>query len=168
MKKVTEVVKELSGENIDGTLESIIANDDIILKSLTEREKFAVLLFRELKKAVDNDQFELVLDCNYKQSKFSVLKVDYYRVIDRITKTSQIQVYTRLNVASNRANFRLCTSCKEIYIEPLQALGFTVKRDKKTGRAKTSEKLNISYDSIAKTIHDVLNVFTSAAKKTSA
>ena len=159
MKKVTELVKELTNENINDTLKNIIANDDIILKSLTEREKFAVLLFRELKKAVDTDKFELVLDCNYARSKFSVLKVDYYRVIDKITKTSHIQVYTRL--ASNQANFRLCTSCKEIYIEQLQSLGFVVKRDKKTNRAKTSEKLNISYNDIVKTIQDVLNVFTS-------
>ena len=162
MKKVTELVKELTNENINDTLKSIIANDDIILKSLTEREKFAVLLFRELKKAIDNDKFEIVLDCNYARSKFSVSKVDYYRVIDKITKTSHIQVYTRLNVAANQANFRLCTSCKEVYIEQLQSLGFVVKRDKKTNRAKTSEKLNISYDNIVKTIHDVLSVFTSS------
>lgn len=159
MKKVTELLKELSNENIDSTLKDIIANDDIILKSLTEREKFAVLIFRELKTAIDTDKFELVLDCNYARSKFSVSKVDYYRVIDKITKTSHIQVYTRL--ASNQANFRLCTSCKEIYIEQLQSLGFVVKRDKKTNRAKTSEKLNISYNDIVKTIQDVLNVFTS-------
>jgi len=165
MKKVTELVKELSNENINDTLESIIANDDIILNSLTEKEKFAVLLFRELKKAIDNDKFEIVLDCNYARSKFSVLKVDYYRVIDKITQTSYVQVYTRLS--SNQANFRLCTSCKEIYIEQLQSLGFVVKRDK-TGRAKTSEKLNISYDNIVKTIQDVLNVFTSAQSAQSA
>ena len=110
MKKVTELMNELKSENINDTLGDIIGNDDITLNSLTEKEKFAVLLFRELKKAFDNDKLELVLDCNYKQSKLSTSKVDYYRVIDKLTKASYAQIYPRLIVASSRADFRLYTS----------------------------------------------------------
>ena len=69
MKKLETLKKALEAENINETLTNIINCDNVNVETLTEREKFATLIYSELAKALNNKTNQLLLDCNYAQSK---------------------------------------------------------------------------------------------------
>lgn len=157
MKKYETLKKELATVTTE-QLQSIIKNDDVIIDSLTDFEKLSVLMFNELEKALRTKEHQLVLDCNYANSKNSDLKVDYYRLA---IANSMIQIYVRHN------SFRICTSAskanREKFTELEEQLQFKTKYDSKTKRAKTTERLNISYDDILNVTKQVIAILESTA-----
>lgn len=160
MKKYETLKKELETVSNE-ELQNIINNNDIIIESLTQFEKMSVLMFRELEKALRTKEHQLVLDCNYSNSKFaqnSILKVDYYRLA---IANSMIQIYVRQN------SFRICTSAskanREKFAQLENELQFKTKYDKKTKRAKTTERINISYDDIVNVTKSVIAILESTA-----
>ena len=119
-------------------------------------------MFAEIAKAVKTKEHELVLDCNYAQSKFAqndILKVDYYRLA---IANAMIQIYVRKN------SFRICTSAskanREHFATLENELHFVTKYDSKTKRAKTTERINIAYDDIVAVIKSVIAVLESTVK----
>ena len=70
MKKLATLKKTLEAENINETLTNIINNENVDVETLSEREKFSTLIYSELAKELNNRTNELLLDANYKQSKF--------------------------------------------------------------------------------------------------
>ncbi len=172
MKKLETLAKAL--ETVDTkTLDAIIHNsENVDASTLTENEKFSVLIFDELQKALKTKDSYLTLDANYAQSKFhdsEQYKVDYYRLVSNDTKNqSMIQFYVTANAKKASARFRLCTSCarvnREQFIALENELHFEIKRDKKTNRAKTSERKNISYDELVAVVKAVCAVLANSAK----
>ena len=165
MKKLETLAKSL----VNADFASIINNEDVVVDSLTENEKFAVLIFAELEKALKTKEYFLTLDCNYKQSKNEVLKVDYFRLVSNDTQNqSMIQFYCRANAKKATCKFLLCTSCAKANREQFESLEnelhFTVKRDKKTNRAKTTQRNDIDYAEIVDVVKAVCAVL--ANKKT--
>ena len=164
MKKLDTIKKMLdtmTEEELNKTLTDIINNNDVIVKTLSKAEKQSVLMFAEIEKALRTKEHQLVLDCNYSNSKFaqnSILKVDYYRLA---IANSMIQIYVRQN------SFRICTSAskanREKFAQLENELQFKTKYDSKTKRAKTTERLNISYDDIVNVTKQVIAILESTA-----
>jgi hypothetical protein len=160
MKKLDTLKKELATVTNE-ELATIIDNENIVVTDLTEFEKLSVLMYRELQKALQSKKYSLLLDCNYADSKFvqnEILKVDYYRLA---TFNAMIQIYVRHN------SFRICTSASKSNREQFKLLEselqFVTKYDKKTNRAKTTERINIAYDELFDVIMQVIAILKSTA-----
>ena len=163
MKKL-ETLKTTLETVSNETLAQIIANEDVKPEELTAAEKLSVLMYAELAKALKTKEHQLLLDCNYADSKNAqngVLLVDYYRLA---THGSMIQIYVKRN------SFSVCTSASKANREQFAALDdlqFVTKYDKKTGRAKTTQRNGIAYDDIVSVVKSVIAVLenTATAKK---
>jgi len=165
MKKLETLVKTLATLD-DAALDSIVRCEDVDVSTLTENERFSVLIFAELEKALKTTDAFLTLDANYAQSKFhqtEQYRVDYYRLVSNDTKNAtMIQFYVHANAKAGTCKFRLCTSCARVNREQFEALEkelhFIVKRDTKTHRAKTTERKNIGYDELPTVVKSVCAV----------
>ena len=158
MKKLDTILKNL--ENISNeALADIIKNDDIDIEALTDNEKKFVLFFAEIEKAINTKDYKIVLDCNYSNSKNSVLRVDYYRLA---VANCMIQVY-----CNARNTFSICTSANQANREKFATLEnelhFVTKYDKKTNRAKTTQRNAIAYDEVVSVIKQVIAVLKETA-----
>ena len=146
------------------TLANIIKNDDIKPEDLTPAEKLSVLMYDEFAKALKTKEHQLLLDCNYADSKNAqngVLLVDYYRLA---IHGAMIQIYVK------KSTFAVCTSASKANREQFAALDdlqFVTKYDKKTGRAKTTQRNGILYDELVPVVKSVIAVLenTATAKK---
>ena len=164
MKKL-ETLKTALETVTDETLAKIIANPDINPSDLTSAERLSVLMFEEFAKALKTKEHQLLLDCNYADSKNvqnGILLVDYYRLA---IHGAMIQVYV------GRNTFRICTSASKANREQFLALEndlhFVTKYDKKTGRAKTTQRTGLTYEELVPVIKAVIAVLetTATAKK---
>lgn len=179
MKKLETIIKNFDQMSKEDLLAEIIANENVDAENLTDREKFAVLLFAELAKAINKKDLSIVLDCNYAKSnkhnktEKQIAKgqtpewlVDYFRVISNTSGNSLIQVYCSCNPNNGRVKFDCCTSAAKLNLMQFEAmedeLHFTPKRDK-NGKAKTSVRTNIPYEEIADVIKSVCAVLASTA-----
>ena len=172
MRKLTTLSKTL--ENITAEqLTQAIQCENVDAENLTQNEKFSVLIFTELAKALNTKSQQLVLDCNYAQSKMHKNEnflVTYYRLISTDTKNaSMIQLYITCNAKKSTAYFHLCTSCAKVNREQFEALEselhFTVKRDK-NNRAKTTERKRIPYEEVVPVVKSVVAVLSNNATAT--
>ena len=141
-------------------------------EQINENKRFALAIYRELAKALTVKSVDkkkslvLELDCNYEKSKFhdsDTYKLDYFELVTS-DRDRAIQFYLTCNAKKQTAYFRFCTSCKKVTREQFVALEnelhFIVQYNKKTGRAKTSERKNIDYTEaveVAKLVLAVLN-----------
>lgn len=182
-KSIETLVKNLANVT-EETLAGIIDNEMVDVSTLSDKEKFAVLVFAELAKALATKDHKLVMDCNYAASKFhnhededeDVYKVDYFRLVPLANVNSTlIQFYVTTDPKKGNVRFVLCTSCAKANREQFEALEddlhFIVKRDKNTGRAKTSQRSNIGYEEVVDIVKNVCAVLANtdalkaAAKK---
>ena len=175
MKKLETIKKTLTAENINSVLTNIINNENVDVETLTEREKFATLIYSELAKALNNKSNELLLDANYKQSKFhntEQYKVDYFRYISKdTTNDTMIQLYVSANASTAKCKFRICFSCAKTVREQQKALeenNFKVLYNNKTHRAKTTQRNNIDYTEIVSVIKTVCAILANANTATTA
>ncbi len=159
LKKMLETAEENA---LNAELQSIINNNDVVASELTDFEKLSVLMFNEIAKAVKTKEHALLLDCNYANSKNEVLRVDYYRLA---IHNAMIQIYVKRN------SFAICTSAKkatrEQFAQLENDLHFVTKYDKKTNRAKTTQRINIAYDDIVSVIKSVIAVLENTVKQSS-
>jgi hypothetical protein len=159
MKKL-ETLKTALESITNEALASIINNNDVEIDSLTQSERLAVLMYAELAKALKTKEHQLLLDCNYADSKNAqngILLVDYYRLA---AHGSMIQIYAKKN------SFAVCTSASKAnraQFAALEELQFVTKYDKKTGRAKTTQRNGISYEDLVSVVKSVLAVLESTA-----
>lgn len=157
-KKLETLAKEFK-KATDTVFEEIVNNDMVDVSGLTDKEKFSVLVYSELQKVLNNKEHSLVLDCNYAQSKNlnhedpneDDYLVDYYRLVPVTNPNSclmQIKA-KRINPEKGNIDFTIHTSCAKCVREQLEAmedeLHFTVERNPKTQRAKTSTRKNVQY-----------------------
>ena len=175
MKKLENIKKTMTAENINSILADIINNDNVDIDTLTEREKFSALIYAELAKALNSKNNVLLLDCNYAQSKFhnsDTYKVDYYRYVSKDTSNdTMIQFYVSANANKATCKFRVCFSCAKTVRSQQKALeenNFVVQYNKKTHRAKTTQKTNIDYTEIVQTVKTICSILASANATTTA
>ena len=158
MKKLDTLKKAL--ENIENeALANIINNEDVELDALSKNEKLFVLMYEEITKALDCKDYKIVLDCNYANSKNSVLRVDYFRLA---VANCMIQVY-----CTAKCTFSICTSANKANREKFKTLEdelhFVTKYDKKTQRAKTTQRNAIAYEDIVNVIKQVIAILKETA-----
>lgn len=169
MKKFETLKKAL--ENItNDEISVIINNEDVDVETLSDFEKLSVLMYNEIAKSINSKKHTVLLDCNYADSKNvqnCIYAVDYYRIA---VANSMIQIYAKRN------SFAICTSASKANREQFKTLEnelhFVTKYDKKTNRAKTTQRNNISYDEIVDVIKNVIavleNTATAKTEKTTA
>ena len=160
MKKLDTLKKMLDTVSTD-ELNAIINNNNVDVDSLTQFEKLSVLMYAELAKALKTKEHTLLLDCNFADSKNvknDVLLVDYYRLA---INNTMIQIYVKRN------SFAVCTSAskanREQFAQLENDLHFVTKYDKKTNRAKTTQRNNISYDDLVSVVKSVIAVLENTA-----
>lgn len=173
MKKLETLKKALTDENLNETLTNIIQCEDVDVEALTEREKFATLIYNELARALNNKTNQLLLDCNYAQSKNHIsgqYLVTYFRYISKDTANdTMIQLYSHANAKKATCNFKVCFSCAKTVRAQQKALEenqFEVLYNSKTKRAKTTQRLNIDYSEIVSVIKTVCAILANANKST--
>lgn len=169
MKKLENINKTMTAENINDIIAEIVNNDNVDVSTLSDREKFCVLIYAEMRKALDNKSNKLLLDANYAQSKFhntEQYKVDYFRYISTdTTNDTMIQFYVSANNKTNKCKFRVCFSCAKTVRAQQKALEenhFTVQYNKKTNRAKTTQRTNIDYTEIVSVVKTICSILASA------
>lgn len=175
-KKLETLVKNFETLT-DDILNEIVNNEEVDVSTLSDREKFSCLVFAEMKKALETKSHELVLDCNYSQSKKHNKKdpadnkwlVDYYRLVSKDNKNaSMIQFYVSANPKKSSCSFTLCTSCAKANLEQFLALRddlqFAPLTDK-SGRPKTTTRKGIQYDELVDVVKAVCAVLANNAKK---
>ena len=163
MKKLDTLKKML--ETVDNeTLANIIDNSAVDIDALSDFEKLSVLMYAEFEKALRTKEHKLLLDCNYAQSKNAqndILLVDYYRLA---INNAMIQIYVKRN------SFAVCTSAskanREQFAQLENDLHFVTKYDKKTNRAKTTQRNNIQYDELVAVVKSVIAVLENTAPQT--
>ena len=158
MKKLETILKTLESISNEA-LAQIVNNENVVIDSLTDNDKKFILFFAEIEKAINTKDYKIVLDCNYQNSKNSVLRVDYYRLA---VANCMIQVY-----CNARNTFSICTSANQANREKFATLEeevhFVTKYDKKTNRAKTTQRNSIAYDDIVSVIKQVIAVLKETA-----
>ena len=179
-EKIETLVKKLA-ELTDDSMTKMISNENIDVSTLSDREKFSILIFEEMKKAIDNKDHELLLDCNYAKSGFhnktekqlakgqeNTWLVDYFRVVTRgEVQKSLIQVYVYPDVKNGSCRFNLSTSCERFAREQFTALedelNFHIKR-RPDGTARWTERANVGYDELAEVVKQVCAVLSACTK----
>lgn len=183
MKKIETLVKEAQKMSYEEFMNFITLaeakeyyeaylNEENFKNEISLNQLFALAIYRELAKSLNvkskdkKETFKLELDANYEKSKMhdsSKYLVDYFSLVTS-DRDRAIQMYLTCNANKNTAYFRFCTSCKKVTREQFESLEdelhFEVKRDKKTNRAKTSERKRIAYNEaveVAKLVLAVLN-----------
>lgn len=183
MKKIETLVKEAEKMTFEEFLQFFTLEEakdyysyldaETFKTEISINKLFALAIYRELAKALNvkskdkKETFKLELDANYEKSKMHDSEkylVDYFSLVTS-DRDRAIQMYLTCNAKKNEAYFRFCTSCKKVTREQFEALEdelhFEVKRDKKTDRAKTSERKKIKYDEVVEVAKLVLAVLNS-------
>lgn len=141
-------------------------------EQISDNERFALAIYRELAKSLSvksadrKKSFTLELDCNYEKSRMhdsDKYLLDYFSLVTS-DRDRAIQMYLTCNAKKQTAYFRFCTSCKKVTRGQFAALEnelhFVVNYDRKTNRAKTSERKKIDFAEcvdVAKLVLSVLN-----------
>lgn len=183
MKKIETLVKEAEKMTLDDfmsflTLEDAkeyysYLNEETFKNEISLNKLFALAIYRELAKSLNvkskdkKETFKLELDANYEKSKMHdscKYLVDYFSLVTS-DRDRAIQMYLTCNANKKTAYFRFCTSCKKVTREQFESLEdelhFTIKRDAKTQRAKTSERKQIDYSEVVEVAKLVLAVLNS-------
>lgn len=183
MKKLTTLRKEAEKMTLNDFLELITLeeakeyysylNEENFSDEIKVNQLFALAIYKELAKSLNvkskdkKETFKLELDANYEKSKMHdscKYLVDYFSLVTS-NRDRAIQMYLTCNAKKEEAYFRFCTSCKKVTREQFEALEdelhFEVKRDKKTNRAKTSERKRIAYNEVVEVAKLVLAVLNS-------
>ena len=178
MKKLETILKAV--ETVDAietlrnhlTLDEAIEyfeSDDIIREEIKRKQLLSMLVFDELKKALDKkDKFTLKLDANIEFSKMHnncKYLVDYYSLLDSDNKRV-VQIY--VTTTKDNVYFKICTSCRNnvrnTFEDNMESLQFEILRDKKTNRAKTTQRCNVSYDEVVNVVKNVIAVLNNQYK----
>jgi hypothetical protein len=189
MKKLETLRKEAEKMTVAEFLEMLtladtreyyenILTEENFRTQIKANEIFSFCIYRELAKALNvkskdkKQTFKLELDCNYEKSKKTKnanYDLMYMTLLDSDRKRA-IQMYLTANVNKSEAYFRFCTSCEEHTRHQFEALydelQFVVNYDKKTQRAKTSERKRISYNEVVEVAKLVLAVLNNELEAT--
>lgn len=145
MKKIATIKKELKNYENVKTIENYSV--------FSETDKLNILIYLELKKALNNKTTECVLDCDYTHSKTKdkELSYNYIHIVSSVENVKQIQ----LKYTGTTAHFNLSTQFASL-IEGSN-LNYKLKIDKKT-RAVKSIKVLCGIDDIVNTYKTIVNL----------
>lgn len=180
-KKLENLMKDFETVT-DEILSEIVNCPDIDVTTLSDREKFACLVFQQMSRALETKSHKLMLDCNYPKSNMHNKSdkqlqkgqepqwlVDYYRLVSKEgSQKSLIQIYVKTNPAKGTCLFDLCTSCAKGNLEQFESLRDELHFEpvgKKGGEgAKTTRRLNVSYEELVDVVKAVVAVLANTEK----
>ena len=171
MKTALELLKESQSITIDELL--TIANCKRMTKDVyTSRDMLKVheivslLAFRELEKALRTDEYQLILDCNYANSKSDDVRLFLYRYD---IESAHVQIYAKVKKES--IAFDVCTSCKaehrNAFAKRVDTMKFVTQYDK-AHNAKTSVRKQVAYDELVDVIKSLIALFYEVNNKSTA
>ena len=180
-KKLENLMKDFDNLT-DDILNEIVNCPDVDVTTLSDREKFACLVFQQMSRALENKAYRLMLDCNYPQSnkhnksekqlekgQSPEWLVDYYRLVSKEGKQkSLIQIYVKTNPKSGTCMFDLCTSCAKNNLEQFEALRDELHFEpvgKKDGGAKTTRRMNVPYEELVDICKAVTAILATTEKQ---
>jgi CDGSH-type Zn-finger protein len=129
VKKLTELA---TAENCA----AILANDDVFIDSLTKSELLKVVIFGEIKKALDNDTHEAIIQCNYDCTQHS--ESNAYNLIRFVEKAKHQNALTNIYVTIKKDTVLCkCTvSANKTYQDALEKAGYNILKHFKTVELK--------------------------------
>ena len=140
----------------ESELASIIQNDNVIVSTLSETEKFAVVLFDELSKALSKSELTMTLQCNNKKARNRENTIVTQYMLYAYSYT--IQVYCKKNacsvVCSRSEVFKNCL------LEQYASLEFDTTKDE-------AYKNAVSYDDLYRVLVSLLAVCKLASESKS-
>lgn len=168
MKKLTTLKKELANITAE-ELAEIINCENVNAEELTDREKLAVLCYRELAGDIDNTTRTLTLDCNYENSNFHRInkkhpdesyfdyKVDFMSVLSNDSKHDRL-VALYFKATKTDVFYRICISGKKSVVNRFadSDLPFEIK--------SAHELTGVRFDDAGKVIKSILAILAEDAK----
>lgn len=111
---------------------TVLANEDIFIDSLTNGELLKVAIYGEIKKALDNDTHEAILQCNYDCTQHS--ESNAYNLIRFVEKAKHQNALTNIYVTVKKdAILCKCTvSANKAYQDALAQAGYNTAKHFKT------------------------------------
>lgn len=176
--KNLEILKNEFDLATDATFQEILGdNEHIDVTTLTNNEKWCMIVYRELAEALKGKNRELVLDANYERSRMhnkteaqlakgqcNQWLVDYFRVVSDDRK-SLMGVYTKdVRYDKGTIAFAVSTSSKELTRNQIAAmeddLHFIIEY-KKDGTPKAPHKERISYEGLPEVVQTICAILES-------
>ena len=119
---VKKLVELATVENVT----KILANKDIIVTSLTKSELLKVVIFNEIKKALNNDTHECVLQCNYDCTQYQYTNA--YNLIRFVEKAKHQNALTNIYITVKQDKiFCKCTvTANKAYQDALQKANYNI------------------------------------------
>ena len=130
--KMLTDVKKLTELATREYCQSVLANEDIFIDSLTNGELLKVAIYAEVKKALDNDTHEAILQCNYDCTQHS--EANAYNLIRFVEKAKHQNALTNIYVTVKKdAILCKCTvSANKTYQDALAKAGYNTAKHFKT------------------------------------
>lgn len=130
-KILTDVKKLLELATVENA-KNILANDDIFIESLTKNELLKVIIYNEIKKALDNDTHEAILQCNYDATQHA--EANAYNLIRFVEKAKHSNALTNIYITVKQDKiFCKCTvTANKTYQEALAKANYNIAKHFKT------------------------------------
>ena len=94
--KIIYDIEKLTALATIENVKSILNNDDIFTESLTKSELLKVVIFNEIKKAIDNDTHECILQCNFDATQHN--ESNAYNLIRFVEKAKHSNALTNIYI----------------------------------------------------------------------
>ena len=134
--KILTDVKKLLELATKENCKKILNNEDIFIDSLTNSELLKVVIFNEIKKALDNDTHECILQCNYDCTQHA--ESNAYNLIRFVEKAKHQNALTNIYITVKKdLIFCKCTvSANKTYQDALEKAGYNIVKHFKTVELK--------------------------------
>lgn len=134
-KILTDVKKLVELATVENC-KNILANDDIFIDSLTKSELLKVVIYNEIKKALDNDTHEAILQCNFDCTQHQ--ESNAYNLIRFVEKAKHQNALTNIYITVKKDTvFCKCTvSANKVYQEALSKANYNIVKHFKTVELK--------------------------------
>lgn len=130
-KILTDIAKLVELATLENVTK-ILNNEDIFVTSLTKSELLKVVIYNEIKKALDNDTHECILQCNYDCAKN--VDSNAYNLIRFVEKAKHQNALTNIYITVKQDKiFCKCTvSANKVYQDALQKANYNIVKHFKT------------------------------------
>ena len=126
VEKMTCDIKKLTELATVENCEKILNNEDIFIDSLTNSELLKIVIFNEIKKAIDNDTHECILQCNFDATQHN--ESNAYNLIRFVEKAKHSNALTNIYITVKKDTvFCKCTvTANKIYQDALQKANYNI------------------------------------------
>lgn len=143
MKKIEALRKDAQSNDV---ISAILNNSDIIIDTLTDNERLKVAVYSEIKKAIDNDTHEAILQCNYDCTKHAdAHSFDLIRFVEK-QKHQNALANVYITIKKDVIYCNITVSAHKAYQDALKAHEYdTVKHRKVVTIDKLASELKTLY-----------------------